>query len=161
MIPVIRVGELGSHLEDIRQQHRLDPVPIWPLAARLRQLRHRQRRRRLRPRGTGATVERPAWAGTSFGPGRQDSSPQTALDAPIDWRTAVSTRGTALGAWAQLAEEVIGERWRDLDLDPHAKAVGIAGDVSVRYRVRLRFGMAVARVIDHTNRRHLATPSVD
>ena len=40
---------------------------------------------------------RPAWAGTLFGQGRADSSPQSVLDAPIDWRTALSTRGNAGG----------------------------------------------------------------
>jgi TonB family protein len=55
---------------------------------------------------------------------------------PIDWTTSLTTRGTPLGEWVQRAEEIVDERWRQLDLGTHDRAVGIGGQVTVRYVVR-------------------------
>ncbi|MEQ1507426.1 MAG: energy transducer TonB, partial [Myxococcota bacterium] len=83
-----------------------------------------------------ALAPRPAWAGAMYESGARDSSPQLAFDVPIAWRSAVSTRGTALGAYVERAEEVIASRWRAHDLDAHSRALGLQGEVTVRYLVR-------------------------
>jgi TonB family protein len=78
---------------------------------------------------------RPAWAGELYQQGASSTSPQVALDVPVDWKTAISTRGTALGMYVQRAEELIAARWNSQDLDAHSRAVGLQGDVTVRYKV--------------------------
>lgn len=80
---------------------------------------------------------RPSWAGTLGGRSARPTSPQLALDElPLDWTAAVSAVGTPLGAYIQRVEDLVAARWKRADLAPHARALGIQGEVAVRYRVR-------------------------
>jgi TonB family protein len=79
---------------------------------------------------------RPEWAGKLSDDGLADSSPQVALaDLHVDWQTSVSTRETPLGQYIARATAAIDARWRTADLDPHSRALGIQGDVTVRYLI--------------------------
>lgn len=79
---------------------------------------------------------RPAWADGLGSGGRAPSSPQTVFDTErVAWTPAVNARGTPLGAYVTRLEDIVAARWRDLDLDLHDRAVGIQGEVAVRYVV--------------------------
>ena len=56
-------------------------------------------------------------------------------DLAIDWQAAVETVGTPLGVWVARAEQRITTRWGGLDLEPHERALGLQGQVTVRYVV--------------------------
>lgn len=99
---------------------------------------------------------RPSWAGPDGTHGRADSAPQTVVDVPIAWKTAVSTIGTPLGAWIQRSEALIVQRWHSHDLDPHDRALGLQGQVTVHYVTQ-----GTGRVSEVQVTRSSGNPSLD
>jgi TonB family protein len=79
---------------------------------------------------------RPSWSGLLRQQGVRDSSPQAALDAAIAWQTEFSARGTAEGAYLQRVSERIEARWDHGDLDLQSRAMGVQGEVTLRYEIR-------------------------
>ncbi|HHO51401.1 MAG TPA: TonB family protein, partial [Deltaproteobacteria bacterium] len=104
---------------------------------------------------------RPAWAGPDGAHGRSDSSPQAVADVPIAWTTAVSTIGTPLGAWIQRCEALIAQRWRSRDLDPHARALGLQGQVTVRYVIQGTGRVSEAKVTRSSGNANLDQMALD
>ncbi|MCB9685910.1 MAG: energy transducer TonB [Alphaproteobacteria bacterium] len=71
----------------------------------------------------------------------QDLGPGCTLEEPADgepdptWESAAAAHGTPLGAYIEDIEAQVFARWRSTDLDTHARAVGIQGDVAVQYTI--------------------------
>ncbi|MBX2801605.1 MAG: energy transducer TonB [Myxococcales bacterium] len=78
---------------------------------------------------------RPAWAGRLGAEGQADSSPDSVADVPIRWEAAVAAVGTPLGAWVERADALIARKWMGRDLDPHDRARGIQGQVTVQLAI--------------------------
>ena len=82
----------------------------------------------------------------------QDLGPGLTLDQPAAgepdpaWQSADQLRGTPLGAYLQDIEAQVFARWRSTDLDTHARAIGIQGDVAVQYTISANGGVRDIRV---------------
>ncbi len=100
---------------------------------------------------------RPEWAGTLAGQGAAHMSPQTVLDeVAISWEAAISARGTPVGVYIAQVEDIVGARWQRQDMQTHARARGIQGQVTVEYKIR-----PTGKVTDLTLARSSGDPTLD
>lgn len=65
----------------------------------------------------------------------------------VVFRPAADVAGSELGDFVEDLERRVLERWSSMNLDPHARALGIQGDVTVRYRVRRNGATTDVRVV--------------
>lgn len=67
-------------------------------------------------------------------------------DADVSFRPASELEGSALGPYVEDLERRVMDRWSAMELDIQARALGIQGDVTVRYRIRRSGATADVRV---------------
>jgi TonB family protein len=67
-------------------------------------------------------------------------------DAEVSFRPASELEGSALGPYVDDLERRVMDRWSAMELDIQARALGIQGDVTVRYRIRRSGATADVRV---------------
>lgn len=78
---------------------------------------------------------RPATYGMMGDNNARQSSPQAVLseEIPLTDDIALTAQGTALGIYIQEIYEIVRDRWFTMDLDPHDKALGIQGQVTLQF----------------------------
>jgi TonB family protein len=84
------------------------------------------------------------------------AAPGLFTEPDVAWEPAPALAGAPLGDYVATLERAILERWSSMDLDVHARAIGIQGDVTVRYRIRRSGTTSDVRVV-----RSSGLPSLD
>ncbi len=78
----------------------------------------------------------------------QGAPPDTTWVEPdVIWAPAAGFAGSALGDYVTGLEAAVMARWSRMDLEPHAQALGIQGNVTVRYLVRRSGQTSEVRVV--------------